>query len=51
MPSYLLAMGCFEKKWHVIFSYVVPIGCIWLILILGIPETIRGVKENWKKLK
>lgn len=51
MPTFLLAMGFMEKRWHLIFCYLVPVGIIFYIIIDSIPMLIVGIKEELKKLK
>ena len=51
LPTYILAMGWFEKKWHIYFSYIVPLGCILIMLIEGIPSFIKSIISEFKKLK
>lgn len=53
-PTYLLITGCFKHKWQVIVAYIIPVGCIVIILIelFGmIPYIINDIKKTWRNLK
>ena len=51
LPTFIILMDGYDKKWQILVSYIVPLGCILVILIEGFSAAIKTIPENWHKLK
>ena len=55
-PIWLLAMEMIPvtKKWHIFFIFIIPLGFIWFLFIISIPDIIKDIKNipsKYRKLK